>query len=60
MLYLAGRTPTVDAGRALADALIRDRSALKKFREIVMQQGGDPTAIDDPDACRKRNTGRHF
>ncbi len=48
MLYLASRTPTVDAGRALADALIRDRSALKKFREIVMQQGGDPTAIDDP------------
>jgi len=33
MLCLAGRTPTVDAGRALADALIRDRSALKKFRE---------------------------
>jgi len=48
MLCLAGRTPTVDAGRALADALIRDRSALKKFREIVVQQGGDPTAIDDP------------
>jgi pyrimidine-nucleoside phosphorylase len=48
MLYLAGRTPSVDAGRQLADALIRDRSALKKFREIVVQQGGDPAAIDDP------------
>ncbi len=48
MLYLAGRTPSVDAGRQLADELIRDRSALKKFREIVVQQGGDPAAIDDP------------
>src|SRR5713226_164408 len=42
MLYLAGRTPSVDAGRQLADKLIRNRSALKKFREIVAQQGGDP------------------
>ncbi len=48
MLYLAGRTPSVDAGRQLADELIRNRSALKKFREIVVQQGGDPGAIDDP------------
>jgi pyrimidine-nucleoside phosphorylase len=48
MLYLAGRTPTVDTGRQLADDLIRDRSALNKFREIVVQQGGDPAAIDDP------------
>src|SRR5882672_8753596 len=36
MLYLAGRTPSVDAGRQVADKLIRDRSALQKFREIVV------------------------
>jgi pyrimidine-nucleoside phosphorylase len=48
MFYLAGRTPSVDDGRQLADKLIRDRSALKKFREIVVQQGGDPSTIDDP------------
>jgi pyrimidine-nucleoside phosphorylase len=48
MLYLAGRTPSVDTGRQLADELIRNRSALKKFREIVVQQGGDPGTIDDP------------
>jgi pyrimidine-nucleoside phosphorylase len=48
MLYLAGRTRSVDTGRQLADQLIRDRSALKKFREIVVEQGGDPGAIDDP------------
>ena len=48
MFYLADRTPSVDEGRALADKLVRDKSALKKFREIVVQQGGDPGAIDDP------------
>jgi pyrimidine-nucleoside phosphorylase len=48
MLYLAARTPSVDEGRQLADGLIRDRSALKKFREIVAEQGGAPGAIDDP------------
>jgi len=48
MFYLAGRSPDVDSGRELADKLIRDRSALKKFREIVVNQGGDPKSIDDP------------
>ena len=48
MFYLAARTPSVDEGRKLADKLIRDHSALKKFREIVTEQGGDPRAIDDP------------
>jgi len=48
MFYLAARTPSVDEGRTLADKLIRNRSALKKFREIVVNQGGDLRAIDDP------------
>jgi thymidine phosphorylase len=48
MFYLAARTSSVDEGRALAHSLIRDHSALKKFREIVAEQGGDPGAIDDP------------
>ena len=43
MFYLAARTPSVDEGRELADKLIRDHSALRKFREIVTEQGGDPT-----------------
>src|SRR6202142_4606274 len=32
MFYLAGRMPSVDDGRQLAGTLIRDQSALKKFR----------------------------
>src|ERR1700730_8459228 len=48
MLYLAGQTKSVEQGRPLADQLIRSQSALKKFRQIVTQQGGDPSVIDDP------------
>jgi len=48
MFYLAARTPSLDAGRELSDKLIRDHSALRKFREIVTGQGGDPRSIDDP------------
>jgi pyrimidine-nucleoside phosphorylase len=47
MFYLAGCTPSVDAGRELSSELIRNGSALKKFREIISQQGGDPGVIDD-------------
>jgi len=48
MFYLAARAPSLDAGRELADQLIRDHSALRKFRQIVTEQGGDPRSIDDP------------
>ena len=48
MLFLAQRAPSVDQGRRLAFELIRNQSALKKFREIITQQGGDPNVIDDP------------
>jgi pyrimidine-nucleoside phosphorylase len=48
MLFLAQRAPSIDQGRRLAFELIRNQSALKKFREIITQQGGDPKVIDDP------------
>jgi len=48
MLFLAQRAPSIDQGRRLAFELIRDQSALRKFREIITQQGGDPRVIDDP------------
>jgi pyrimidine-nucleoside phosphorylase len=48
MFHLADPKRSVDQGRELADKLIRDKSALKKFRQIVVEQGGDPGAIDDP------------
>ncbi len=56
MLYLAGKTPSVDQGYELASELISTGSALKKFREIVTQQGGDLSVIDDP---RRLPRARH-
>ena len=40
----------------MASELISTGSALKKFREIVIQQGGDPSVIDDP---RRLPRARH-
>jgi pyrimidine-nucleoside phosphorylase len=47
MFYLADKTQSVDEGRQLASQLITDGSALQKFREIIVQQSGDPGVIDD-------------
>jgi pyrimidine-nucleoside phosphorylase len=48
MFFLADRSPSVDQGRQLASELIHNQSALKKFREIITEQDGDPSVIDDP------------
>jgi pyrimidine-nucleoside phosphorylase len=56
MFFLAGRSPSVDQGRRLASELIANQSALKKFREIITEQGGDPGVIDDP---RRLPQARH-
>ena len=49
MFYLGGRTSNVDEGRKLASKLVANGAALKKFGEIIKQQGGDPKVIDDPE-----------
>jgi thymidine phosphorylase len=48
MFQLGDRVKTVEEGKQLAKEMIACGSALKKFREIVGLQGGDPAAIDDP------------
>jgi len=47
MLYLAGRTTSVDLGRGLATELIANSAGLEKFREIIALQGGKSDVIDD-------------
>ena len=48
MLHLCGLTATLDAARArVRDALDSGRG-LRKFREVVELQGGDPRVCDDP------------
>jgi len=48
MLMLAGVAKDADEARAKLAATIRDGSALAKFREIVVAQGGDGRVCDDP------------
>jgi pyrimidine-nucleoside phosphorylase len=47
MLYLGGRAPSAEDGRAEAARLIASGKALEKFREVVAAQGGDVAAVDD-------------
>jgi pyrimidine-nucleoside phosphorylase len=47
MLYLGGRSKSVESGRALAEELVRTGAAVEKFRQIIELQGGDPRVIDD-------------
>jgi pyrimidine-nucleoside phosphorylase len=48
MFQVAGRTKTLDEARELIDQLIESGAALKRFREMVVLQGGDPEVVDNP------------
>jgi pyrimidine-nucleoside phosphorylase len=48
MLILGGAAKTEAEARAKLESVVRDGTALAKFREIVAAQGGDVRAIDDP------------
>jgi pyrimidine-nucleoside phosphorylase len=48
MLLLGGKVPDLAAGRQLAAEIIRSGRALEKFRQMVAEQGGDTSVIDDP------------
>ncbi|GAC1639242.1 MAG: pyrimidine-nucleoside phosphorylase [Candidatus Acidiferrum sp.] len=47
MFFLGERTPSVEAGRKLAEELIANGKALEKFRQGIRLQGGDARVIDD-------------
>lgn len=49
MLVVGERVGEVAAGRALASELLGSGAALRKFRQIVARQGGDPRVVDDPE-----------
>jgi pyrimidine-nucleoside phosphorylase len=48
MFLLADRVADLQDGRKMADELIRNRSALEKFRQIIEAQGGEAGVINDP------------
>ena len=47
MLVLGGKAPNEAQARQVLQRAMDDGSALKKLKEIVQAQGGDPLAIDD-------------
>lgn len=49
MLLLAGRVQTEDEGKALLQQQIDNGAGIAKFRELLIQQGGNPAIIEQPD-----------
>ncbi|MCP3162722.1 thymidine phosphorylase [Myxococcus qinghaiensis] len=47
MLVLGKKAATVDEAREKLRKSVEDGSALRKLKEIVLSQGGDPRSIDD-------------
>ena len=49
MLYMAGKVNDPKQGGVILEEIISSGRALDKFREMVINQGGDIKAIDNPD-----------
>jgi pyrimidine-nucleoside phosphorylase len=49
MVHLGGVTGTLDQARTKVRDALSSGLGLQKFRDIVVQQGGDPRVIDEPD-----------
>lgn len=49
MIFLAGRVKSLEAGREMLLEKLASGDALRKFREMVVAQGGDPRACESPD-----------
>lgn len=47
MLRLAGRAANEGEGRALLEKALADGDGIKKFKELVKGQGGNPEALED-------------
>lgn len=48
MVVLAGKADSLDAARLLLKKALESGAALLKFREMIVNQGGDPQVIDNP------------
>ena len=48
MVLMGGQATTIEQARDRCRLVIDDGSSLDRFRRLVIAQGGDPDAIDDP------------
>jgi pyrimidine-nucleoside phosphorylase len=47
MLVLGDKAERIEEGRGLYDELVETGAAVKKFKEVIAAQGGDPAVVDD-------------
>ncbi len=53
LILLGEGASSLAAARKLAEASLQDGSALERFRQLVMAQGGDVSYVDNPDKLAK-------
>ncbi|MGI8169116.1 pyrimidine-nucleoside phosphorylase [Enterococcus lactis] len=49
MVVLAGKATTIDEARTLLQEALESGKALAKFKEMIQNQGGDPTIVEQPE-----------
>ncbi len=49
MVVLAGKAKTIDEARMLLQEALESGKALAKFKEMIQNQGGDPTIVEQPE-----------
>lgn len=49
MVVLAEKADTLDTARVLLEEAIKNGNALKKFKEMIQNQGGDASIVDTPE-----------
>lgn len=50
LLQMAGKASSLDEGKEQLREVLQSGAGLRKLREFVVNQGGDPAFIDNPDA----------
>ena len=59
MLNMSGRANTYEEGLALSSKALDDRSALKKFEELIIAQKGDSSVIKEPEKVLPKASSAH-
>ncbi|MBE8862111.1 pyrimidine-nucleoside phosphorylase [Enterococcus faecium] len=49
MVVLAGKAKTIDEARTLLQEALESGKTLAKFKEMIQNQGGDPTIVEQPE-----------
>lgn len=49
MVVLAGKAKTIDEARTLLQEALESGKALAKFKEMIQNQGGNPTIVEQPE-----------